>query len=142
MRLNVIRLTSSLIEAGKTGAGGYKKRQLLLLGVTPRSSKGFDFCAGWKKDLVGQMVTEEVYQEFLRLKNEAVIDKFEQLLRSEKSKTYETELSPMSVDQLNVIVDKAEEDAQYGLLTSAADLKNEIDSEFKIDFPLRYLKDN
>lgn len=67
-------------------------------------------------------------QEFLRLKNEAVIDKFEQLLRSEKSKTYETELSPMSVDQLNVIVDKAEEDAQYGRLTSAADLKNEIDS--------------
>jgi len=67
-------------------------------------------------------------QEFLRLKNEAVIDKFEQLLRLEKSKTYEAELKPMSVDQLNVIVDNAEKDAQQGRITSASDLKNEIDS--------------
>jgi len=67
-------------------------------------------------------------QEFLRLKNEAVIDKFEQLLRHEKSKTYEAELKPMSVDQLNVIVDNAEKDAQQGRITSASDLKNEIDS--------------
>ncbi len=67
-------------------------------------------------------------QEFLRLKNEELINKFEELLRLEKMKTYESELSPMSYKQFNELIDKAEDDSKNGKFTSGSDLRNEIDS--------------
>lgn len=67
-------------------------------------------------------------QEFLRLKNEDLINKFEKLLRLEKMKTYESELSSMTIEQFNEIIDKAEDDSKNGRMTSASDLRNEIDS--------------
>ena len=67
-------------------------------------------------------------QEFLRLKNEELIEKFEKLLRLEKMKTYESELSPMSIEQFNETIDKAEDDSQSGRVISASELRNEIDS--------------
>ncbi|MBI9068309.1 MAG: hypothetical protein JEZ09_13530 [Salinivirgaceae bacterium] len=67
-------------------------------------------------------------QEFLRLKNEKLIDKFEKLLRLEKMKTYESELLPMNIGQFNELIDRAEDDAKNGRMTSASELRNEIDS--------------
>ncbi|MGQ1947822.1 hypothetical protein ACT3CD_12055 [Geofilum sp. OHC36d9] len=67
-------------------------------------------------------------QEFLRLRNEGLIDKFEKLLRLEKMKIYELELSSMTIEQLNTIIDNAEEDSKNGRMTSASQLRNEINS--------------
>ena len=49
-------------------------------------------------------------QEFLRLKNEKLIAKLENILKSEKVKSYEEHISPMSEDELNRIIDEAEKD--------------------------------
>ena len=67
-------------------------------------------------------------QEFLRLKNEDLINKLERLLRSEKQKQFEENLSPMNLDDFNEMIDSAERDSQNNNITPARDLKNEIDS--------------
>jgi len=67
-------------------------------------------------------------QEFLRLKNEDLIDKFERLLRLEKVKNYESEMTSMSMEEFNKMIDKAEEDSKQGRTISASDLRTEIDS--------------
>ncbi len=67
-------------------------------------------------------------QEFLRLKNEALIEKFENILRSERQKSYEESLYPMSTDEFNEMIDSAEEDSKNGRLISSSDLKKEMDS--------------
>lgn len=67
-------------------------------------------------------------QEFLRLKNEALITKFEKILRSEKRRDYEKSLEPISIDEFNRIIDSAEDDSKNGRVTTSVDLKREIDS--------------
>ena len=67
-------------------------------------------------------------QEFLRLKDESIIDKLNKLLRSERKKKIQRELKPFSKEELNGIIDNAEEDSKNERLTSASDLKNEVDS--------------
>ena len=67
-------------------------------------------------------------QEFLRLRDESLIDKLSNLLRMEKKKKIEKELKPFSQKELNDLIDRAESDSENGRLTSARELKNEIDS--------------
>ena len=67
-------------------------------------------------------------QEFLRLNNEKLISKLENLLKSEKAKSYEQHISLLSEEELNRIIDEAEKDSKEGRLTSAVELKKEIDS--------------
>lgn len=67
-------------------------------------------------------------QEFLRLKDENLIDKLSDLLRIEKKKKIEKELKPFSQKEFNDLIDSAESDSENGRLTSAGELKNEIDS--------------
>ena len=67
-------------------------------------------------------------QEFLRLKDENLIDKIFDLLRKEKKKKIEKELPPFSQKEFNEIIDNAESDSENGRLISARELKNEIDS--------------
>ena len=67
-------------------------------------------------------------QEFLRLKNEKIINKLENILKSEKKRKYEKELVPMTEDEFNKIIDQAENDSNAGRLTNARELKKEIDS--------------
>lgn len=67
-------------------------------------------------------------QEFLRLKDESIIDKLNKLLRSERKKKIERELKHFSKKELNEIIDSAEEDSKNERLTSASDLNNEVDS--------------
>lgn len=67
-------------------------------------------------------------QEFLRLKDESLIDKLSDMLRMEKKKKIEKELQPFSHKEFNDLIDSAETDSENGKLTSARELKNEIDS--------------
>jgi len=66
-------------------------------------------------------------QEFLRLNDENLIDKLSNLLRIEKRKKIEKELKPFSQKEFNDLIDSAESDSENGRLTSARELKNEID---------------
>jgi hypothetical protein len=67
-------------------------------------------------------------QEFLRLKDESLIDKLNNLLKTERKKKVEKELKPFSKKEFNEMIDNAELDSKNGRLTSARELKNEIDS--------------
>ena len=67
-------------------------------------------------------------QEFLRLKDEKLIDKLDDLLKTERKKKIEKELIPLSKKEFNEMIDNAESDSDNGRLTSARELKNEIDS--------------
>ena len=63
-------------------------------------------------------------QEFLRLKDESLIDKLSHLLKSERKKKFERELKPFSKKELNDLIDSAESDSENGRLSSANELKN------------------
>jgi hypothetical protein len=65
-------------------------------------------------------------QEFLRIKSEEIVDKLEKVLKSERKKEYEKDLSPMTNDEFNKIIDDAEADSINGRMTSAEDLKKDI----------------
>ncbi len=67
-------------------------------------------------------------QEFLRVKNEKLIDKLEKILKSERKKQFEDSLKPMNIKDFNKMIDNAEKDSKNGKLTSAQDLKKDIDS--------------
>jgi hypothetical protein len=67
-------------------------------------------------------------QEFLRLKNEKLIARLENILNSERGKSYEEHINPLSEDELNKIIDEAEKDSRDGKLTSAVEIRKEIDS--------------
>jgi di/tripeptidase len=67
-------------------------------------------------------------QEFLQLKNEKIIEKFENILRIEKQNIYEEPVKPMSIDEFDELIDKAEDDSQNGRLLSSDEMKKEIDS--------------
>jgi len=67
-------------------------------------------------------------QEFLRLKDENLIDKLNKLLQTEREKKAKEELKPFSEKEFNNLIDSAESDSKHGRLTSAKNLKNEIDT--------------
>jgi hypothetical protein len=67
-------------------------------------------------------------QEFLRLRDENLIDKFIDLLRTERKKDFDRDLKPLTQKEFNDLIDNAESDSENGRLTSAQDLKKEIDS--------------
>lgn len=67
-------------------------------------------------------------QEFLRLNNEQIISKFEHMLQTEKKKLYAESTSPMSLADLNQIIEKAEDDASTGRVKEINELNSDIDS--------------
>jgi len=67
-------------------------------------------------------------QEFLRLNNAEIIDKLEILLKKEKKKLFERELQPMTLNQLNSLVENAENDVKNNRVKNAHQLKKDIDS--------------
>jgi hypothetical protein len=97
-----------------------------LLKITQNDKKSY-IC---KKEKNMDIQTRKIHfvQEFLQLKNEALIEKFENILRVEKQKSYKESLQPMSIEEFNDMIDKAEEDSKNGRLISSEDLRKEIDS--------------
>lgn len=67
-------------------------------------------------------------QEFLRLRDEKLIDKLSEMLKMERRKKLKEELKPFSKNEFNVMIDRAEQDSLNGKLTSAKELKNEIET--------------
>lgn len=50
------------------------------------------------------------------------------MLKKEKQEMYERKLEPMSMEELNHIINNAEDDSINERLTSAPDLRNKIES--------------
>lgn len=65
-------------------------------------------------------------QEFLRLENEELVNKLENLLHEQKVELLDLNMKPMSSDQFNKEIDQSLNDAAKGRVTSAKDLKSRI----------------
>ena len=66
-------------------------------------------------------------QEVLRLKNEKIIEKLEKILHQEKKKGMK-ELSRMSIEEYNALIDHAEEDSLNDRLINAGEILRDIDT--------------
>lgn len=67
-------------------------------------------------------------QKFLTINNEDSIKKFEELLSKETDIVDETSNSSVSMEELNKIIDKSEDDSDNNRITLASDLINEVKS--------------
>ena len=67
-------------------------------------------------------------QEFLRFANDSIIEKFEKILRQERKKIIEKEISPMTITEYEQRIDNALEDLKNNRVTTAKNLKKEIAS--------------
>lgn len=67
-------------------------------------------------------------QEFLRIKNIELVERFEKLLQKEKKQLYERQTQPMTLKKFNKIIDDAEDDAKKKRVTEAKELRKDIDS--------------
>jgi hypothetical protein len=65
-------------------------------------------------------------QEFLRLRNTKLIEKLERILLEDKSKDYEANLKPLSIDNFNKMIDISIEDAKQGNVVNARELKESV----------------
>ncbi len=65
-------------------------------------------------------------QEFLKYANSNILDKFEELLKQERSKEFEKEIEPMTLDEYENRIEKAFEDVKNNRVKSAKNLKSEI----------------
>ncbi len=65
-------------------------------------------------------------QELLRVQNEEIINKLESLLNSERKKELMKEIEPMTIEELNKIIEQSEEDSRQGKLINAGEIKKEI----------------
>ena len=67
-------------------------------------------------------------QEFLRLSDEQIINKLERMLKSEKTKLYDINPEPLSMDEFNRMIDKAEDDSKNNRVKSVHELKKDVAS--------------
>ena len=66
-------------------------------------------------------------QEFLRITDEEIIGKLEQLLGSERKKKNLKELDPLTLDQLNEMIDQSEDDFKKGKFNETKDLLKSVE---------------
>ena len=69
----------------------------------------------------------EFVQEFLKIQNEELICRLENILQSEKKLKKDKEIQPMSLEECNKRIDKSLEDSKNGRLTKSNDLISEIE---------------
>ncbi len=69
----------------------------------------------------------EFIKDFLKLTSEEAIIELERLLKKQRSADYKSDLSPMTVEELNSRVDQSMKDSKSGRLTDSKTLKSEID---------------
>jgi len=62
-------------------------------------------------------------QEFLRVQNEEIISRLENILKKQKSDQYNKSLKPMDLNQFNDEIDQAMDDSENDRVTKASDLK-------------------
>lgn len=61
-------------------------------------------------------------QEFLRITDEKLIARLEHLLHTERKKKIERDLSPMSAEEFNQMIDQSEKDIETGRVNEAREL--------------------
>jgi chemotaxis protein CheY-P-specific phosphatase CheC len=66
-------------------------------------------------------------QEFLKIQSEDVLSRLEKILNKEKNKTQHSDLTPMSIEELNSRIDQSMNDSKDGKLIESKDLKSIID---------------
>jgi hypothetical protein len=67
-------------------------------------------------------------QEFLGINNEKLLDRLEDVLKSERKKENPVKLKPLSLEELNRMIDRAEDDARNNRLTNVHKLVEDIKS--------------
>jgi hypothetical protein len=65
-------------------------------------------------------------QEFLKYANANMLDKLEELLKQERSKEFEKEIQPMTLEEYEHRMVKAFDEAKNNRMKSAKKLKDEI----------------
>lgn len=65
-------------------------------------------------------------QEILKLRDERLIDKLYELFNAEIKRSTEGNMSPLTIDELNLMIDKAESDVENGKVVSADELLKSI----------------
>lgn len=65
-------------------------------------------------------------EEFLRISDEALIEKLESFLKQEKKLTHESTLKPMSISEFHEMIDQAKQDSEAGRVISHQDLKKKV----------------
>lgn len=66
-------------------------------------------------------------QEFLRLENEEIISRLENMMRKRKAEMHEENLKPMSMQQFNDEIDKALEDSENDRVIESSRLKSMVE---------------
>jgi len=66
-------------------------------------------------------------QEFLRIVDDELVAKLENLPRVESKKKLDEKLNPMTLEELDEMIDNSEEDIKNGKVTEARNLLNLID---------------
>jgi len=84
----------------------------------------FIFVKNQKMDLQTRKI--QFIQEVLRVKNEKIIKKMEDLLHRERKKIAADEPVPMTMDDFNAMIDRAESDAENGRLYNSGEIMKEI----------------
>lgn len=68
-----------------------------------------------------------LFQEFLRISDEKLIDKLESILKAEMVKNADMDFKPMTINQFQDMVDKAEDDISKGKVTETDDLLKKVE---------------
>jgi hypothetical protein len=66
-------------------------------------------------------------QEFLRITDEDLVDKLEKLLRTVRRKMVDKEIKPMTMNEFNQMIEKAEDDVKNGRVIEARELLKKVE---------------
>ncbi|MEA5129341.1 MAG: hypothetical protein VB074_14265 [Proteiniphilum sp.] len=67
-------------------------------------------------------------EEFIKITDEDLITRMEELMLDEKRKRYEQHLTPMSMEAFRSMIEQSKNEIENGLITTQEDLKKEIKS--------------
>lgn len=66
-------------------------------------------------------------QEFLRISDEDLVDKLERFLRTERKKRVDKYVNPMTMNEFNQMIEKAEDDVKNGRVIEARELLKKVE---------------
>jgi len=66
-------------------------------------------------------------QEFLRISDEDLVDKLETFLKTERKKRIDRDIKPMSKNEFNQMIEKAEDDINNGRVIDARELLEKVE---------------
>jgi len=88
------------------------------------------FLLSLEKRRIMDLQTRKIHfiQEILKVKNENIIEKLEKILHQERKKSIDDKLSPMTIEEFNSLIDKAEEDSENDRMYNAGEIIKDIDT--------------